>query len=90
MPGQLNAYSVADATLNMLVHKCAATLKYDGVATAAINSGRSQTSLGEGIDKWMANYAPHGLHFPLEVAADDVVEFSHSGEDGCVFTNLFW
>jgi NAD(P)-dependent dehydrogenase (short-subunit alcohol dehydrogenase family) len=35
MPGQLNAYSVANAALNMLTHKCAATLKYDGVVTAA-------------------------------------------------------
>ncbi|KAF8169082.1 hypothetical protein BJ912DRAFT_1067400 [Pholiota molesta] len=69
LPGQLNAYSVANAALNMLAHKSPTTFTNDGVATAAIHSERSQTSLAEGIDKGMAKYAPHGLHFPLEAAA---------------------
>ncbi|KAF8184692.1 hypothetical protein BJ912DRAFT_1032348 [Pholiota molesta] len=76
MAGQFNAYSVAKAALNMLAHKWAATLKYDGVTTAAIHPGWSQTSLGEGINEWMAKYAPQVPHFPPEAAADNVIKIS--------------
>jgi NAD(P)-dependent dehydrogenase (short-subunit alcohol dehydrogenase family) len=69
MAAQHNAYSVANAALNMLAHKSPTMFTNDGVATAVIHSGRSQTSLAERIDKWMAKYAPHGLHFPLEAPA---------------------
>ncbi|KAF9475581.1 NAD(P)-binding protein, partial [Pholiota conissans] len=76
MAGQFNAYSVAKAGLNMLAHKWAATLKYDGVTTAAIHPGWSQTDLGEGINEWMAKYAPQVPHFPPEAAAENVVKIS--------------
>ncbi|KAF8196527.1 hypothetical protein BJ912DRAFT_900306 [Pholiota molesta] len=78
MAGQFNAYSVAKAALNMLAHKWAATLKYDGVTTAAIHPGWSQTSLGEGINEWMAKYAPQVPHFPPEAAADNVIKISQA------------
>ncbi|KAF9470835.1 NAD(P)-binding protein [Pholiota conissans] len=78
MAGQFNAYSVAKAALNMLAHKWAATLKYEGVTTAAIHPGWSQTSLGEGINEWMAKYAPQVPHFPPEAAADNVIKISQA------------
>ncbi|KAF8182633.1 hypothetical protein BJ912DRAFT_977346 [Pholiota molesta] len=78
MAGQFNAYSVAKAALNMLAHKWAATLKYDGVTTAAIHPGWSQTALGEGINDWMAKYAPDVPHFSPEAAAANVVKISQA------------
>ncbi|KAF8193700.1 hypothetical protein BJ912DRAFT_960133 [Pholiota molesta] len=78
MAGQFNAYSVAKAALNMLAHKWAATLKCDGVTTAAIHPGWSQTALGEGINEWMAEYAPQVPHFPPEAAAGNVVKISEA------------
>ncbi|KAF8953124.1 hypothetical protein BDZ97DRAFT_1873910 [Flammula alnicola] len=86
MAGQFNAYSVAKAALNMqvlsvileLAHKWAATLKYEGVTTAAIHPGWSQTQLGEGINEWMAKYAPQVPHFPPEAAADNVIKISEA------------
>ncbi|KAF8958901.1 hypothetical protein BDZ97DRAFT_1667971 [Flammula alnicola] len=78
MAGQFNAYSVAKAALNMLAHKWAATLKYEGVTTAAIHPGWSQTALGEGINEWMAKYAPQVPHFPPEAAAGNVIKISQA------------
>jgi NAD(P)-dependent dehydrogenase (short-subunit alcohol dehydrogenase family) len=78
MENQCNAYSVAKAALNMLAHKWAATLKYDGVATAAIHPGWAQTELGDGISEWMAKYAPEMPRFSTEGAAENVVRVSEA------------
>ncbi|KAF8970778.1 hypothetical protein BDZ97DRAFT_2071499 [Flammula alnicola] len=77
MAGQFNAYSVAKAALNILAHKWAATLKYDGVTAAALHPGK-HCLLGEGINEWMAKYAPQVPHFPPEAAADNVIKISEA------------
>jgi NAD(P)-dependent dehydrogenase (short-subunit alcohol dehydrogenase family) len=91
---------VADVSWSLcrLAHKWAATLKYEGVSTAAIHPGTylrrpsycisifiernvvgwSQTPLGEGINDWMAKYAPHVPHFPPEAAAGNVIKISEA------------
>ncbi|KAF9479147.1 NAD(P)-binding protein [Pholiota conissans] len=78
MANQFNAYSVAKAALNMLAHKWAATLKYEGVTTAAVHPGWTQTELGEGINEWMAKYAGHVRHFTPEESADNVIKVSEA------------
>ncbi|KAF8192916.1 hypothetical protein BJ912DRAFT_1093720 [Pholiota molesta] len=72
------AYSVAKAALNMLAHKWAATLKYEGVITAAVHPGWTQTPLGEGINEWMEKYAAHVRHFTPGESADNVVKVSEA------------
>ncbi|KAF8962120.1 hypothetical protein BDZ97DRAFT_1733307 [Flammula alnicola] len=78
MANQFNAYSVAKAALNMLAHKWGASLKYEGVTTAAIHPGWTQTPLGEGINDWMAKYAANVPHFTPEAAANNVIRTSEA------------
>ncbi|KAF5311840.1 hypothetical protein D9619_002309 [Psilocybe cf. subviscida] len=78
MAGQFNSYTVAKASLNMLSHKWGAYLKFDGVTTAAVHPGWAKTDLGEGINEWMAKYAPDVPHFTPEEAAANIIKVTEA------------
>jgi NAD(P)-dependent dehydrogenase (short-subunit alcohol dehydrogenase family) len=78
MANQFNAYSVAKAALNMLARKWGASLKYEGVTTAAIHPGWTQTDLGAPLKDWMAKYAPNVPHLTTDAAGAGVVKISEA------------
>ncbi|RFU78916.1 hypothetical protein TARUN_3312 [Trichoderma arundinaceum] len=62
MPGLSNPYSVAKASLNMLIRKWSATLKNDGITTILVHPGWVKTTeVGDAIKPWMDKYAPNML-----------------------------
>ncbi len=78
MANQFNAYSVAKAALNMLARKWAATLNTTASITAAGSSWVGTDDLGEGINDWMAKYAPDVPHFTADQAAQNVIKVSQA------------
>ncbi|KPM34770.1 hypothetical protein AK830_g11801 [Neonectria ditissima] len=59
MTGLANTYSVAKASLNMLIRKWSTTLKNDGITTFLLHPGWvGVTELGSKITNWMETYAP--------------------------------
>ncbi|PPQ90787.1 hypothetical protein CVT25_012616 [Psilocybe cyanescens] len=58
MVNQMNAYSVGKASLNMLARKWGASLKSEGVTTAAIHPGWTKTELSDSLTDWITTYAP--------------------------------
>ncbi|KAF8886616.1 hypothetical protein CPB84DRAFT_1712354 [Gymnopilus junonius] len=76
MVNQFNAYSVSKAALNMLAHKWGASLKGEGVITAALHPGWVQTEIGAPLTEWMTTYAPHLPPITTEEAAGNVIRNS--------------
>jgi len=58
MVNQCNAYSTGKAALNMVAHKWAASLKYEGVSMASVHPGWVNTEIGDPIKEWMTKNAP--------------------------------
>ncbi|KIM43817.1 hypothetical protein M413DRAFT_389065 [Hebeloma cylindrosporum] len=78
MVNQFNAYSVAKAALNMLARKWGASLKYEGITTAAIHPGWTQTELGAPLKEWMSKYAPQVPHLTADDAGAGVIKISEA------------
>ncbi|KAF8884422.1 hypothetical protein CPB84DRAFT_1685889, partial [Gymnopilus junonius] len=94
MVDQFNAYTVANAALNALAHKWGASLKREGVSTAAIHPGKrislslqisrtlptgwTQTELGDPLKEWMSKYAPPRTHLTTDEAGNVVIKISLS------------
>ncbi|KAF9562040.1 NAD(P)-binding protein [Agrocybe pediades] len=74
MVGQYNTYSVAKAALNMLARKWGASLRFQGVITAAIHPGWTRTEMGAPIKAWMDKYAPHVPYLTTDEAAMRLVK----------------
>ncbi|KAK7419758.1 hypothetical protein QQX98_003130 [Neonectria punicea] len=70
MKGLANTYSVAKASLNMLIRKWSTTLKDDGITTFLLHPGWvGVTELGSKITNWMETYAPQVTSLTVEDSA---------------------
>ncbi|PPR06691.1 hypothetical protein CVT26_001452 [Gymnopilus dilepis] len=76
MANQFNSYSVAKAALNMLARKWGASLKEDGVITAAVHPGWVKTEIGLPLTEWMETYATHLPAITAEAAGSNVIAVS--------------
>ncbi|KAH9478023.1 putative oxidoreductase [Psilocybe cubensis] len=88
MVNQMNAYSVGKASLNMLTRKWGASLKYDGVTTAAIHPGWTKTELSDCLTDWISTYAPQIPRLTTDEAAACLIKTSEAL--ALEKTGLFW
>ncbi|KDR79276.1 hypothetical protein GALMADRAFT_243198 [Galerina marginata CBS 339.88] len=78
MVNQFNAYSVAKAAIGMLARKWGASLKYEGVTTAAVHPGWTNTELSISLKTWMDQYAPQVPHLSTDEAGKAVIKISEA------------
>ncbi|PPQ95079.1 hypothetical protein CVT25_002602 [Psilocybe cyanescens] len=88
MVNQMNSYTIGKAGLNMLAKKWGASLKSDGVCTAAIHPGWTKTDLSDSIEQWMSKYAAHVPRLTPDEAGAGLVKTSEALT--LEKTGLFW